>query len=76
MIKTENVTIGGRVFVRTYSTAGMMIRGGDPEGNYAEALDPSDNVRSYTETDIPVVPDPEAELTAEEIAAAIEEAMA
>jgi hypothetical protein len=64
MIKTENVTIGGKQFIRTYSDKGMMIHGGSPEADYSEALDPAELGRTYTETDIPVEGD---EATAEEI---------
>lgn len=63
MIKTENVTIGGKQFIRTYSDAHMMIHGGSPEADYSEALDPAELGRTYTETDIPI----EDEATAEEI---------
>lgn len=54
MIQTETMTIGEKPFVRTYSDAGFLIHGGSPEGDYAEAIDPADAVRTYTETDIPV----------------------
>ena len=54
MIKTENITISGKPFVRTYSDRGMMIHGGSPEADYAEALDPAELGRTYTETDIPI----------------------
>lgn len=40
--------------VRTYSDRGMMIHGGYPEANYAEAIDPVELNRTYTETDIPI----------------------
>lgn len=63
MIKTENVTIGGKQFTRTFSDKGMMIHGGSPEADYSEALDPAELGRTYTETDIPI----EDEATAEEI---------
>lgn len=63
MIKTENITIRGKTFIRTYSDRGMMIHGGSPEADYAEALDPADLGRTYTETDIPI----EGETDAEEI---------
>ena len=63
MIKTENITISGKAFIRTYSDKGMMIHGGSPEADYAEALDPADLGRTYTETDIPI----ESEGDAEEI---------
>ena len=63
MIQTENVTINGKAFVRTYSDKEMYIHGGMPEADYSEALDPAELGRTYTETDIPV----EGEATAEEI---------
>ena len=63
MIKTETITIGGKTFIRTYSDKGMMIHGGSPEADYAEALDPAELGRTYTETDIPI----EGETDAEEI---------
>lgn len=63
MIKTENITISGKPFIRTYSDKGMMIHGGSPEADYAEALDPAELGREYTETDIPI----EGETDAEEI---------
>lgn len=50
MIKTENITIGEKTFIRTYSDSGMMIHGGSPEADYAEALDPAELGRTYTET--------------------------
>ena len=61
MIKTENVRIGAKQFVRTYSNAGMMVHGGVPEGDYYEAYDPADTGRTYTETDIPIDADTNAE---------------
>ena len=63
MIRTDNITISGKPFIRTYSDRGMMIHGGSPEADYAEALDPAELGRTYTETDIPI----ESEGTAEEI---------
>ena len=50
MIKTETITISGKTFIRTYSDNGMMIHGGSPEADYAEALDPAELGREYTET--------------------------
>ena len=52
MIKTEIVTINNKQFIRTYSDSGYFIHGGNPEGNYAEALDPKEFDRTYTETNI------------------------
>lgn len=63
MIKTENITVNGREFVRTYSDAGLMIRKDGTDEVYAEAIDPVGSGRTYTETDEPVQ---EEDLTAEE----------
>lgn len=63
MIQTENITISGKNFVRTYSDSGYYIHGGMPEGDYAEAIDPAELGRTYTETDIPI----EGDTTAEEV---------
>lgn len=40
--------------IRTYSDRGVLIHGGFPEGDYAEAIDPIDAGRTYVETDIPI----------------------
>ena len=64
MIKTETITINDQQFIRTYSDAGYMIHGGSPEADYAEAIDPAEFNRTYTETDIPIEQD---EAEAEEI---------
>lgn len=61
MIVTETLTIGDKQYTRTYSDAGMMIHGGVPEGNYSEAIDPAEFGRVYTETDIPIEGETEAE---------------
>ena len=63
MIKTETITVGDTIFIRTFSDKGMYIHGGSPEADYSEALDPAELGRTYTETDIPV----EDESTAEEL---------
>lgn len=47
--------------VKTYSDRGMMIRGGFPEGLYAEAIDPISAGRIYEETDIPIDEDEDPE---------------
>lgn len=47
--------------VKTYSDRGMMIRGGFPEGLYAEAIDPISAGRVYEETDIPIDEDEDPE---------------
>ena len=57
MIKTE--TIGNTI--RTFSTLGMKIHGGFPIGDYDEAFDPIDIPREYTETDIPIETEEDAE---------------
>lgn len=54
MIIQETFKAGERDFIRTYSDAGMMIHGGSPEGDYAEACDPAELNRTYTETNIPI----------------------
>ena len=46
--------------VKAYSDNGMMIHGGFPEADYAEAVDPANLNRTYTETDIPI---PSEEIT-------------
>lgn len=59
MIVTENLTINGKDFVRTYSSNGYMV---ERDGvQYAEAIDPAEMGRTYTE-----VPGTDVELTAEE----------
>lgn len=57
MIKTE---ITGNM-IHTYSDIGMKIHGGFPVGDYDEAYDPIDNPREYTETDIPIETEEDAE---------------
>lgn len=61
MIVTETLEINGRQFTRTYSDRGMQIYGGEPEGYYSEACEPSELGRTYTETDIPIESDSDAE---------------
>ena len=51
--------IEGTDLVRTYSDRGVLIHGGYPEADYADAVDPVDAHRTYTETDIPIEPDEE-----------------
>ena len=54
LIATENITIGGRELIRTYSDANLMIRQ-DGTGNiYSEAVDSLNSGRTYTETDTPI----------------------
>jgi hypothetical protein len=49
MIKTEQITINNRVFIRTYSDSGYLV---ERDGVcYSEAIDPVEFGRTYTETD-------------------------
>lgn len=57
MIQTENITINGRQLTRTYSDSGYYIQ---RDGvRYAEAIDPLDSGRTYTETDDLIESDPD-----------------
>lgn len=49
MIQTENITINGRQMTRTYSDSGHYIQRDGIQ--YAEAIDPAELGRTYTETD-------------------------
>ncbi len=50
MIRTENITINGKDFIRTYSDNGYKV---ERDGvQYDEAIDPIGFDRVYTETDI------------------------
>lgn len=52
MIKTENMNINGKAFVKTYSDSGFMV---ERDGvRYSEAIDPAEFGRLYTETDEPI----------------------
>lgn len=52
MIKTENMTINGKSFVKTFSDSGYMV---ERDGiRYSEAIDPAELNRLYTETDKPI----------------------
>ena len=51
MVKYETLA---NDFVKAYSDAGYYIHGGNPEGDYVEAIDPVDAGRIYKETDIPI----------------------
>lgn len=49
MIVTENLTINGKPFIRTYSDSGYMV---ERDGvRYWEAVDPAGLGRTYSETD-------------------------
>lgn len=57
-IVQEHFDVNGRDFIRTYSDAGRYVVGGSPEGEYAEACDPAEFGRTYTEGDLlPVDPE-------------------
>lgn len=59
MIKTEQLTINDRRFTKTYSDSGFMI---ERDGvQYSEAIDPTELGRTYTETDVPIEGESEAE---------------
>lgn len=45
--------------VKSYSDEGFFIRGGFPESDYEEAIDPKSSNRKYVETD-KKIPKPEA----------------
>lgn len=60
-IVQEHFLVGERDFVRTYSDSGFLIHGGSPEGDYSEACDPAEFNRTYTETNIPIEGESEAE---------------
>ena len=58
MIQTENMSINGKAYVRTWSDRDMMI---ERDGAlFEEAIDPAGLGRTYTETDKPI-PDNEAD---------------
>ena len=60
MIQTENMTINGKAFVRTFSDSGKLIQ---REGVlYEEAIDPAEFGRTYTETDEHIEVSPEEAL--------------
>ena len=52
MIITEKLTINGRAFIKTYSDQGCMVERNGAQ--YAEAIDPEETGRTYTETAVPV----------------------
>lgn len=60
-IVTESFYIGETEYTRTYSDRGMLIHGGMPEADYAEATEPASYGRTYVETDIPIESDTDAE---------------
>lgn len=60
MIVTENMTINGKAFVKTYSDSGYMV---ERDGvRYSEAIDPAEFGRTYMETDERIPYDEEFEI--------------
>lgn len=51
MIFVETITINGRQYVKTYSDTYYVTRDG---AEYAEAIDPVDSGRTYTESATPL----------------------
>ena len=69
MIVKENLEISGRAFVKQYSDGGFYI---ERDGaKYAEAIDPADIPREYTETGEPI--ESETEPTVEDTLEMLEE---
>ena len=60
MIKTEEMTINGKAFIRTCSDSGCFVVREGVE--YAEAIDPASFGRTYTESEnrLPDIPAEEA----------------
>lgn len=54
MVIYENIS---DTHVKAYSDKGVYIHGGNPEGDYAEAIDPKSEGRTYIETDVPIEDD-------------------
>ena len=52
MIVQEHITINAVPYIRTYSDAKRYIIGGNPYGQYIEAIDPERLNRQYIEGDI------------------------
>ena len=61
MIKSETITINGLALVRTYSDANRMIKRDGTGAVYAEAYDPSDSGRTYTETEEEIATEADSE---------------
>lgn len=58
MIIKEERIIDEVVFIYQKSDSNFYIKGGVPEGLYADALDPKELKRTYLETNIPIPPSP------------------
>ena len=61
MIKIETITINGRTLVRTYSDVNRMIKQDGTGAVYAEAYDPADSGRTYTETEEEIATEADSE---------------
>ena len=59
MIRTEQFEKDGKSFTKTWSDEGRVIVGGNPHGEYTEAIDPTELGRTYIEGDY--MEDPAAE---------------
>lgn len=70
MIVTEEMTINGKPFIRTYSDSGYMVE--RDSVRYSDAVDPAEFGRTYTETDEPTG-GPADEATAADYQAALRE---
>ena len=57
----EHFDLNGVDFIRTYSDRNVLIHGGMPEGDYSEATEPAEYGRTYTETNIPIEGETEAD---------------
>lgn len=73
MIIIENLIINGKHFTKTYSDKGFMV---ERDGiQYAEAVDPAEFNRTYTETTIPIGADSNSEITDTEFISMLEEVL-
>ena len=63
MIRTEQFEKGGKNFTRTWSDDGRFVVGGEPYGEYTEAIDPTELGRTYTEGDYMEDPEPKEALS-------------
>ena len=45
----EHFNVNGKAFIRTYSDTNRYVIGGEPFGEYTEAIDPAELGRAYTE---------------------------
>lgn len=60
MIVQEHFDVNGKDFIRTFSDDGRYVIGGEPFGEYAEACDPAEFGRTYTEGEIMPVDESDA----------------